>query len=122
MGYTIKDFTVGQTAYIELTGNASRGKTKKECIVECTVQSIGRKYVTANGIQFRETDANYGGGLVEKTDYCVDFILYPNKQAISDKMEKESLLDKIKYKTDFSKMSLEQLRKIDEIIDDYREL
>lgn len=30
----IKDFKVGQTVYVELTGNASRGKTPEQCIEE----------------------------------------------------------------------------------------
>ena len=117
--YKITDFKVGQTAYIELTGNARRAKrTKEELIKECTVESIGRKYVTANGIKFKEHDYNYGG-LIEHTSYCIDYVLYPNRKAIEDKLEKEELilsLHSIFTGSRINNLSLDKLRKICEII------
>lgn len=72
----IKDFKVGQTVYVELTGNASRGKTPEQCIEEWEIASVGRKYIKAGKrsdgriwveitFEYRE---NYGR-FEEKTDY-----------------------------------------------------
>ena len=39
----IKDFTVGQKVYVELTGNAKRYKKEDELIEEWEVVKVGRK-------------------------------------------------------------------------------
>ena len=126
--YNLKDFSKGQTVWVELTGNARRHINKKEELIEeWEVISVGRKYVTAMrkngndiGVKFQETDGNYGG-LIEKSEYCVDYVLYPSKEAISDKLEKEDLVDWIKGKFsgygNKSVYSLEQLRKVKEILE-----
>jgi hypothetical protein len=121
MNYKLSDFKVGQIAYMELTGNASRGRhAKEELILACTVESIGRKYVTANGIKFEEHNSSYCG-LKEHTSHCVDFVLYPNKKDIEDKFEKEDLIKKIRgtftgYSNAANNLPLEKLRKIYEVI------
>ena len=38
----IKDFKVGQTVWVELTGDTSRGKTAEQCIEEWEITSVGR--------------------------------------------------------------------------------
>lgn len=43
----IKNLKVGQVVYIELVGNASRGKTADKCIEEWEITSVGRKYIKA---------------------------------------------------------------------------
>lgn len=53
----IKDFKVGQTVYVELTGNASRGKTAEHCIEEWEITSVGRKYIRAG----RKSDGRIWG-------------------------------------------------------------
>lgn len=116
MKITLQDFKIGQTAYIELTGNMKRGKQGEDLIRECTVEAVGRKYVTANGIQFMETDSNYYTGLIEKTNCCVNFVLYPTRELLMDKMLRESLINKLNYNTDFSKLPLEQLKTIYNIL------
>lgn len=53
----IKDFKVGQTVYVQLTGNAA--KRSSECIEEWEITSVGRKYIKAgkpyNGQKARKT-------------------------------------------------------------------
>ena len=44
----LKDFKVGQTVWIRLTGNAIRGKRGDELIEEWVIDKIGRKYITAS--------------------------------------------------------------------------
>lgn len=72
----IKDFKVGQTVYVELTGNASRGKTPEQFIEEWEVTSVGRKYIKAckkeSGIFRFETTfefQDYNERFVEKSAY-----------------------------------------------------
>lgn len=100
--YTIKDFKVGDSVYVELTGNAARGLHDdiESCIKPATVTKIGKKYVTAEIgdrtiIQFKETDCNYGGGLIQNTDGCVDYILFKTKQDIYDRHEAEFILNEL---------------------------
>lgn len=127
--YTLKDFKKGQTVWIELTGNASRGKDKRidDLIEEWEVISVGKKFVTAKKkesygyeIKFKETDANYGG-LIQNTEYCVDYVLYPSKEEILNKFEIENLIGWIKSEFSAygrtSKYTLEQLRKVKEILE-----
>lgn len=98
----IKDFKVGQTVYVELTGNASRGKAPEQCIEEWEITSVGRKYIRArkkeNGIFRFETTFEYRESykrLVEKTDCRVDYILYLTRQEIEEKHEKSRLFREI---------------------------
>lgn len=124
----IKDFKVGQTVYVELTGNASRGKTIEECIEEWGITSVGRKYITAGkrsekwGIlgeitfEWRDTYKRF----VQKTKCCVNYVLYATRQEIEDKHERNRLYDEISeafrgYGTSRD-LTLEQLRKIKEIL------
>lgn len=126
----LKDFKVGQTVWIRLTGNAIRGKCGDELIEEWVIDKIGRKYITASkktgypkGIIFEK---GYGCKdiFVEKTDYCVDYIMYETEQEIRDEMEKDEIYRDIRLFFDSfnkSKLTLEQLRSIKKIIDEESE-
>ncbi len=121
----IKDFKVGQTVYIELTGNVKRGKSGNELIEEWKISRVGKKYIYAkksdwgNEIAFLK-DGRYGNQWFEKTNYCVDYILYPTRQELEDKLEKERLFDEVygffrRYDA-IEKITLEQLRQINQIL------
>lgn len=123
----IKDFKVGQTVYVELIGNAKRGRCSEELIEEWEVAKVGRKYVHAQKkgsifpVVFEKNE--YDGNFVEKTDISVDYILYASKSEIEEKFEREKLYSEIRdtfreYGNCPSKLSLEQLRKIKAIIED----
>lgn len=123
----IKDFKVGQTVYVELTGNASRGKTAEECIEEWEVSSVGKKYIKAGkrsdrgiwGERTFEYRENYKR-FVQKTDCCVDYIIYLTKQEIEEKHEKSKLFREIEqwFRYDSQRdISLEQLRAIHGILE-----
>lgn len=126
----IKEFKVGQTVYVELTGNASRGKTPEQCIEEWEVTSVGRKYIKAgkwsDGRILEERTFEYREGykrFVEKTDYCIDYILYSTRQEIEEKHEKSKLFQEIGHWFRFGSkkdVSLEQLRAIHGILDESR--
>lgn len=123
----IKDFKVGQTVYVELTGNASRGKTPEQCIEEWEITSVGRKYIKAckkqNGIFRFETTFEYRKNykrFVEKTDCCVDYILYLERHEIEEKHEKSRLFMEVEQRFRFGlqrDISLEQLRAIHGILE-----
>ena len=97
----LKDFKVGQTVWIRLTGNAIRGKHGDELIEEWVIDKIGRKYITASkktgypkGIIFEKRGYGYEDRFVEKTNYCVDYIMYETEQYIRDEMEKDKIYKK----------------------------
>lgn len=124
---SIKDFKVGQTVYVELTGNASRGKNAEECIEEWEVSSVGRKYIKAGkrsdgriwGERTFEYRENYKR-FVEKTNRCVDYILYTTRQEIEEKHEKNRLFREIEQWLRYGSqkdISLEWLRAIHEILE-----
>lgn len=123
----IKDFKVGQTVYVELTGNASREKSTEECIEEWEITSVGRKYIKAckkeSGILRFETTFEYNDcyeRFVDKTDYCVNYILYTTMQEIEEKHEKSRLFREIEERFRYGSqkdISLEQLRAIHGILD-----
>lgn len=123
----IKDFKAGQTVYVELTGNASRGKIPEQCIEEWEITSVGRKYIKAckkeRGIFRFETTFEYResyGRFVQKTNCCVDYILYPTRQEIEEKHEKSRLFQEIEQRFGYGwqkDISLEQLRAIHGILE-----
>lgn len=118
----IKDFKVGQTVYVELTGDASRGKEPEQCIEEWEITSAGRKYIKACKKESRifrfETTFEYRenyGGFVQKTDRCVDYILYLTRQEIEEKHDKSRLFMEVEQRFRYGSqrdISLEQLRAI----------
>ena len=118
----IKDFKAGQTVYVELTGNASRGKTQEQCIEEWEITYVGRKYIEAvkkgsdpflfkTVFEWRENYKRF----VQKTDCCVDYILYLERHEIEEKHENDRLFWEIEDRFRYSSqrdISLEQLRAI----------
>lgn len=125
----IKDFKVGQMVYVELTGNASRGKAAEECIEEWEITSVGRKYIKAGKrhetlgivreIAFEFED--YNERFVEKTAYySKNYILYTTRQEIEEKHEKSRLFQEIEQRFRYGSqkdISLEQLRTIHGILE-----
>lgn len=124
----IKDFKVGQTVYVELTGNAGRRKTAEECIEEWEITSVGRKVIKATKkgwaathfeVDFRFND--YHGKFTNSDGSCVNYILYALRQEIEDKQERNKLFAEIRECFDYRNVniiSLDQLRRIKGIIDE----
>lgn len=124
---SIKDFKVGQTVYVELTGNARRGKEPEQCIEEWEVTSVGRKYINAvkknpDSLLYKlvfEWSESYGR-FVEKTRCSVNYILYLTRQEIEEKHEKTRLFQEIEHRFRYGSqkdISLEQLRAIHGILE-----
>lgn len=123
----IKDFKVGQTVYVELTGNASIGKTPEQCIEEWEITHVGRKYIEASNkgsdlISFKmvfEWADDYKR-FVEKTIYSPRYILYLTRKEIEEKHEKSRLFRYIEQRFRYGSsrnLSLEQLRSIHGILE-----
>lgn len=124
----IKDFKVGQTVWVKLTGNASRGKSGNDLIEEWEVVTVGKKYIYAKrkgfGFchieKFEKREYGYSEKIVQKTDYCVDYILYPSKKELEEEIEREELSGEISsiFRSFARKesFSLDQLRRIKAII------
>lgn len=118
----IKDFKVGQTVYVELAGNASRGKAPEQRIEEWEITSVGRKYIIAvkknpDSLLYKpvfEWSESYGR-FVEKTRCSVNYILYPTRHEIEESREKIRLFREIerRFRRGSQRdISLEQLRAI----------
>lgn len=117
--YKVTDFEVGQKVALEVTGNEARRPTYKDVpIREGIVEKVGKKYVTVCGMQFLEHPAYIG--LREKTDSCVNFVLYPNRQVLEEKLERDETLSSIqeffRLPNNSINLSLEQLKDIQKII------
>lgn len=125
--YKVSDFKVGDTVYLELTGNAVRYKRRntEECIKEAVVTSVGRKYVTVgDDTKFEISNNDYYRGLVQHTQYCVDYVLYKSKQEILDKFESEKLLSEVRSFFQYGKtrcLQLDDLRSINDLINQRKE-
>ena len=85
----ITDFHKGQKAYMERVNNATIGRKKEDLIIEVVIQSVGKKYVTACGEKFQEQTHNNDSGLEQSSFYTPDFYLYPTKEQLEYKLEKE---------------------------------
>ena len=125
----IKDFKVGQKVFVELTGNASSGKTAEECIEEWEITSVGKKYIKAGKLsarrgilnettfEWKDTYKNF----VEKNDCCVNYILYAKRKEIEERQEKSRLFREISevFTRHWARteLTLEQLRKIKKILE-----
>lgn len=101
--------SVGQTIYLEPQGNAAR---RSKEIREAKVESVGRKYFTANGMKFYLDNGRHNAG-----QYSADYQAYESLQAIEDKRLADNLHSKIKdafgaYKATHQLSELKQIAEI----------
>ena len=69
----------------------------------------------------KKKEYRYNEKFVERTNTCFNYILYVSREEIEDELEREKLLDYVsKYFRGFAqkKISLENLRKIVELIEE----
>ena len=119
--YTKRDFYVGQEVYAECIGTVG-SRLEKGSISTETVTKIGSKYVTTNKRMYRIADG------VQATEHSPNYVLWLNKDEVETKVAKDKLY--LKLSREFSlalgglqnqqlykKLSLEDLQKIEQIID-----
>lgn len=119
----LKDFTVGQTAY--MFGDDSR-RNKLNNVAEVEVVKVGRKYVTVSRKDYRWEERFFSRWdespyLVEDVDYGYPRLLFPSKAAADEYAETQELRTYICGAIDMLKIkqySLKQLRAIKKIIDE----
>lgn len=117
---TIKDFTVGQTAYVY--DDKDRRNNPACGYREVVVAKIGRCYVTLGDAWGSKYGVGYGGGnyLVEKVDAGSPRYLFRTKQDLDDYLEAKELREKIRTALDWwnlQNLPLSKLRAIKEILD-----
>lgn len=115
--YTTSDFKIGQTAYIEILVKSRKGYPLKECYYPCEITTVGKEFVTAAGYHFEQSDKYYGA-LAESTVFLPEVVLWPNLEALTEKIEKEKMIREIRDYFDEARinLNLNELRKIKEII------
>ncbi|WP_304634416.1 hypothetical protein [uncultured Oscillibacter sp.] len=117
---TIKDFTVGQTAYA--MGDGYSTMIDKYSVSEVRVEKVGRKYVTIAGNwgeQFEETSASRSY-LIEHRDCGTPRLLFPSRKAVDDYIEREELKTWVRTAAgwgNIDRYTLHQLRAVKKILE-----
>lgn len=113
----VKNFNTGQRAYIL---NMYEGRGREPEVVPTTVDKVGRKYVTTvNGHRY-EVQEYFEFGLVEAVNYGDRTFLCPSETDAKMYIEKCNLvtwIKKLNIYTRHSDYTLEQLRKVKDILD-----
>jgi hypothetical protein len=105
---------VGQTVYLEPTGNACR---YSKTIIETRVSKVGRKYFEVENKRSKFDLEK----MCEVSNICSDYAVYLSAQEIVDKNEKNTIIEILReffgvygHSKD---LTLEQLKEIQKIID-----
>lgn len=114
---TIKDFTVGQTAYVYST---DKRDNPEKGYREVTVKKVGRVYVTVGD----RWETKYEVGFNDE-DYLVEAgyyasYLFRTKQDLDDYFERQHIIGYLRAVFEWSsitKLSLAKLRAVKQIID-----
>lgn len=119
----IKDFTVGQTAFVYSVG---RRNNPEKGYREVTVKKVGRAYVTLDNGWESKYGVGYGCGsyLVEKVDAGTPSYLFRTKRDLDDYLEAERLRSELQQAMNWAnvkKLPLSTLRAIKKILEDGEE-
>lgn len=116
---TIKDFKVGQTAYIL----EDRHRANSGTAAEAEIAKVGRRYVTIREgrqeTRFYEP-ANSTTYLVEDRDYGAKRLLFPSTEAVTEHKELISLQSWVQEATNWLKVkryTLAQLREVKRVLE-----
>lgn len=112
---TIKDFKVGQKIVVLILNH---GRNKEPELYERTVSRIGRKYVVDDrGVKYCK-ESYLKEGFVESSEYGERAYIFPKMEEAKDYIEKYKLMIWLSSLSDtvIRKYSLQQLRKVKEIL------
>lgn len=116
---TIKDFNAGDKVYtLELhTGQCLEGKPIPPDIQKVEVVSVGKKYLQTSREKYQNDDREY---LKEVVTYGRAKMLFGTEKEVKNYLEKMELAKWLgtMSTTDVEAYSLEQLRKVKEILDE----
>lgn len=114
--------TVGQTVFVRKINNAYGRITDKsnldDIIIETTVSKIGKKWFAVEGSGLSNYRFSIEDGYNDGKGYASDYIVYNSKSEIYDETEMKDLLQSIPIKIRENKLTLEQLRRINSIINE----
>lgn len=113
---------IGETLYSLNVGNAMRRGCEQK-LTPMIVDSVGRKYFALKYPDWNITVEFHIDTWRQKTEYCEDHKLYETEQEWLDEKEAETICRAIRnsfeYGHNVKKLSLTDLRKINEIIAKY---
>lgn len=120
--YTKKDFYVGQEVYAECINVGGLSFLNKGDIVEEVVTKVGELYIATN-----KRDYIIESGL-ELSDYSPNFMVWTDKNDVEAKVAKDKVYSKLLREFSmwrgslqsqrlYKKLSLEDLQKIEQIVD-----
>jgi hypothetical protein len=121
----IKDFSVGQIAY--LYGYEYYGNRTKPFVAEVEVLRVGRRYVTVKyrGREMRFEDRYEGDPFLrERTDYGVAWMLFLQKETLDEYIERGELERWLQKAAEWTKLrhyTTEQLRAVKRILEEVSE-
>lgn len=122
--YTKKDFHVGQEVYAECINAGGLSFLNKGDIVEEVVTKVGNKYIETNKYKHKYLIENG----VEVSDYMPTYVIWTDKNEAKAKVAKDNVFSKLLslFKIEnrslqeqklYKKLSLEDLQKIEQIVD-----
>ena len=116
MSVHLKDFVVGQKAYIS-------GKYREKEPIECTVKTVGRKYVTVScytwdSIRYEESFCHLDS-LQENTKYGASSLLYRTLDDYNSAINNSKLKRWIEYELPKKNLTYEQLKSVKELVDSF---
>lgn len=113
---------IGETLYSLNIGSAA-GRGREQKLTPMIVHSVGRKYFTLKHLDWNRFVEFHIDTWRQKTEFCEDHQLYETEQQWLDEKEARSICQTIcnsfEYGYNVKKLSLTDLRKINEIIIQY---
>jgi hypothetical protein len=107
---------IGQDIFIKTQGNAARYSGSK--IIESTITKVGRKYFEVEALPRVKFEIET---MSEKTEFCIDYVAYNNKQEIVEHLESVRIMTKLRKDiNDQSTYSLNynKLKRIESILEE----
>lgn len=122
--YTKKDFYVGQKVYAECVNKGGISLLETGDITEEVVTKVGNKYIETNKYKHKYLIENG----VEVSDYMPTYVIWTDKNEAKAKVAKDNVFSKLLslFKIEnrslqeqklYKKLSLEDLQKIEQIVD-----
>ena len=122
--YTKKDFYVGQKVYAECVNKGGISLLETGDITEEVVTKVGNKYIETNKYKRKYLIENG----VEVSDYMPTYVIWTDKNEAKAKVAKDKVFSKLlslfqienrslQEQKLYKKLSLEDLQKIEQIVD-----
>ena len=113
---SIKDFNVGEKAYVVYSNKGYRQPPRME---EVTITKVGRKYITANNCEYYYDDCQ--NKFIPKENYATNILLYSSKILAEEEIIRLLLKPKISniIRNKINSFSNDDIKAIYEIVKKY---